>query len=129
MNFINLFGVILISLIASVTFRQYLPEYVVIINIISGVVITIFLISSATPLIDYIKELFYYSKISSEYMTILLKSLGICFVSQFAYDTCVDNGEKSLASKIEFAGKIGVFICALPLFKQITQIALKFIGY
>lgn len=129
MNFINLFGIILVSLIASTILRRYVPEYALIINIISGVIITIFLISTATPLIDYIKELFGHAKIPSEYMAVLLKSLGICFISQFAYDTCIDNGEKALASKVEFAGKIGVFLCALPLFRQITQTALKFVGY
>ena len=129
MNFINLFGIIFVSFITSVTLKEYVPEYAVIINVAAGVIIMFSIISMAMPLIDYIKELFCNAKISSEYMGILLKSLGICFVSQFAYDTCIDNGEKSLASKVELAGKIGIFLCALPLFKQITRIALKFVGY
>ena len=119
MNFINLFGVM---------FKRYIPEYAVVINIVSGAIITLFLLSMVAPFVDYIKDLFYYAKISSEYMAILLKSLGICFISQFAYDACIDNGQRLLASKIEFAGKIGIFLCALPLFKQITQTALKFVG-
>lgn len=129
MNFINLFGIILISLITSVTLKKYVSEYAIIINLISGIIITFSVISMAIPIIDYVKDLFSQAKISNEYMIILFKSLGICFISQFAYDACIDTGEKSLASKVEFSGKIGVLICALPLFKQITQTALNFIGY
>lgn len=128
MDFINLLGLALISLIISVTLKKHLPEYAVIINIVSGVLITYFLISKAVPIVEYIKNLFLQTKVSGEYIAILFKSLGICFISQFAYDACIDAGEKSLASKIELACKLGIFTCALPLFKQITQTALKFAG-
>ncbi len=128
MNFINLSGLILIALIISTTLKKYLPSYALIINIVSGMIIMFYIISMATEFFDYIKNLFSQAKISSEYMAVLLKSLGICFISQFAYDACIDAGEKSLALKVEFAGKLGIFTCALPLFKQITQTALKFVG-
>lgn len=128
MEFINLSGLVLISLILSVTLKKYLSEYAMIINIISGVIITCFIVSMATPLVDYIKNLFSQTKVPGEYMVILFKSLGICFVSQFLYDSCIDAGEKALASKIELACKLGIFTCSLPLFKQITQTALKFVG-
>ncbi len=129
MDFINLSGLVLISLILSVTLKKYLSEYTIIINIVTGTIIAYFIFSMATPLIEYIKSLFCQTKISSEYMIILFKSLGICFVSQFSYDACIDAGEKSLASKIELACKLGILTCALPLLKQITQTALKFVGY
>lgn len=128
MNFINLSGLILVALIISTALKKYLSSYALIINIISGIIIMFHIMSMATEFFDYIKNLFSQAKISSEYMAVLLKSLGMCFISQFAYDACIDAGEKSLALKVEFAGKIGILTCALPLFKQITQTALKFVG-
>ena len=81
-----------------------------------------------SPALGKIKNLITYAHIPHEYGAILLKSLGICFAVQFASDSCKDAGENSMASKIEFAGKIGILITALPLFETIIQTSLKFMG-
>ena len=42
---------------------------------------------------------------------ILFKTLGICFLAQFAADSCRDAGESALASKVELAGR-SPFLCS-----------------
>jgi stage III sporulation protein AD len=59
---------------------------------------------------------------------ILFKTLGLCFLAQFAADSCRDAGENALASKVELAGKLAIVILALPLFEKITSTALALIG-
>ena len=80
------------------------------------------------PAVNQIKNLLYNTKISHDYIIILFKSLGICFITQFASDSCSDAGEESLSSKVELAGKVAIIITALPLFEKVTNIALNLIG-
>ena len=43
------------------------------------------------------------------YLTILFKSLGICYIVQLASDYCKDCGENALASQVTLAGKLARF--------------------
>ena len=41
---------------------------------------------------------------------------------------CLDAGEKALASRVEFAGRIAVVLLALPLFEEIAEAVLSLVG-
>ena len=128
MSTLSIIGIILTVSVISIVLKRYNKEYAIILDVIVGVLTLTFVFDKFMPLISEIKHLIYLAKIPSEYGNILFKSLGICFVTQFASDSCRDSGETSLASKIEFVGKISVIITALPLFKIVTQTAISLIG-
>ena len=128
MNIVALVGIAIISTILSVMIKKYNPEYAIAISLISGVVIFASVLSRIVPAISQIKELISATGMSAQYGMILFKSLGICFLTQFAADSCKDAGEGALASKVELAGKISIVIIALPLFEKITQTAVSLIG-
>lgn len=128
MNIPALAGIVLTAAVISVSLKKHIPEYSVMVNIVTGAIVIIALLSEISPALHKINSLISYAKIPNQYASILLKSLGICFAVQFASDSCRDAGENSMASKIEFAGKIGILITALPLFETIIQTSLNFIG-
>lgn len=128
MDIITISAVILIAAVVSVTLKKYVPEYSMIVNISAGLIVAAVLLSNFSSILSQVKNLFSYAKIPSEYGAILFKSLGICFIAQFVSDSCKDANENALASKVEFAGKIGIVTVALPLFEKITQTALEFMG-
>ena len=68
------------------------------------------------------------SGISIDYIVILLKSIGICLVTEFAVNTCKDSGSQSLASNVSLAGKIMVTVTALPLYSDILKTVLSLAG-
>ena len=61
------------------------------------------------------------SGIKAEYMEIMLKSLGICYLTQFSSDICTDFGQTSLASKIELCGKLTLSALSIPLLISIVE--------
>ena len=128
MNICAIAGLTLSAAVAAVSLKKHLPEYSVIINIIAGIILSIAILTEISPVLNKINNIMSFAKIPGEYAMILFKSLGICFAVQFAADSCRDAGENSLASKVEFAGKIGILITALPLFETIIQTSLNFIG-
>ena len=62
------------------------------------------------------------SNIDSEYITILFKALGICYITQFSADICRDCNETAIASAAEILGKIQLIVLALPLFEQLIDV-------
>ena len=122
--------IIVISVVASfsVILKKYAKEYSLAVNIFIGFAVIAYLISNFVPVFNEIKNFMNLAKIPGKYSSVLFKSLGICFVTQFASDSCKDAGEISLASKVETVGKFAIVSIALPLFDEITGLALKFMG-
>lgn len=128
MNITSIVGIILIIAVLSLMIKRYLPEYSMLINIASGIIVLALILTQFLPIINQINQLLDSSKIPSEYRIILFKCIGICLIAQFASDACRDAGENSLASKVELAGKVSIVTIALPLFDKIIQTAIKLMG-
>lgn len=121
MNITAIFGFALIAAIICVVLNQYKPEYRIVIGLLAGAAILFVVFVYAEPIIEEIKELMKMVSSSDEMFTILFKALGICYLTQFASDSCRDAGENGLASKTELAGKILITITALPLFSELIR--------
>ncbi|MBQ4603913.1 MAG: hypothetical protein IJB16_04845 [Clostridia bacterium] len=63
------------------------------------------------------------SGIGRENVSILLRSLGIFVVTQFAADVCYDNSCSALAAAVELAGKIGALYLAMPMLETVARLA------
>lgn len=120
--------VAVVSAVLSLFLKKYNAEYSIIISIVCGIVLLLCILSKISPAISQIKDILDQTKMSSEYISILFKSLGICFLTQFASDCCKDAGESAIASKVELAGKVMIVIISLPLFTKVTEIAINLIG-
>lgn len=128
MNVIGIAGLALVSAVIAVMLRRYNQEYAVVVSITAGVIILVQILANIVPAIRQINSLLTAVQMPTEYGIILFKTLGICFLAQFAADSCRDAGESALASKVELAGKISIVILALPLFEKIASTALALIG-
>lgn len=128
MNIMALAAVAIVATIISVMIKKYNPEYSILISIVAGVFILYMIFSELTPAINKINGLISSSGIDSEHAKVLFKSLGVCFLVQFAADSCSDAGESALASKIELAGKVVILLMALPMFEQVIKIASGLLG-
>lgn len=128
MNIVGIAGIAICAAIIAVMLRRYNQEYAVIISVAAGVVILIEILVNIEPAVRQINTLLSSAGLTADYAVILFKTLGICFLAQFAADSCRDAGESALASKVELAGKIAIVVLALPLFEKIAKTATGLIG-
>ena len=128
MDILNVAGIAIMVAAFAVLLRQYRQEYAMMLSVAAGVIIFMLIITKAAPAFSEIQSLIERSGIKAEYGVILIKSLGICFIAQFAADACKDAGETAIASKVELAGKFAVLLIALPLFEQVAQLAVSLMG-
>ena len=69
-----------------------------------------------------IRSLFEQSGVASQYVRILLKGLGICYITNFARGVCCDSGEYTLAEQTLLAGKISLLVISLPMIDALIEI-------
>ena len=76
---------------------------------------------------DTVNNIIAVSDISTGYVAILLKVIGICLITEFAVNTCKDAGSQSLANNVSLAGKIMVTVTSLPLYADILNTVLSLV--
>ena len=103
----------ILAAILAVMLKKYNPEYSILISLGAGALLLWMILSKISPAISQIRELISAAGISGEYGVILLKTLGVCFLTQLSADSCRDAGEGALAAKVELAGKLFIVILAL----------------
>ena len=127
MNIAAIAGIGVVAAAIAILIKKQNPEYSMMISIGAGIILLILILSQVTPAVRQMSDLVSAAGMSTEYAGILFKSLGVCFLTQLACDSCRDVGETALASKIELAGKVAILIFALPLFQKVADMAISLI--
>lgn len=66
-------------------------------------------------LIDGIGKIQSYIKVNQSYIQILIKILGITYVSEFSASLCKDAGHAAIAGQIELVGKLSILAVSMPI--------------
>ena len=77
------------------------------------------------PFPEKIAELASIGEQNAEYVSILLKAVGIAILAQITAEICRDCGEGAAASGVELAAKLEISALCLPLIDTIISSALK----
>lgn len=124
----NLFAIIGLALIATalcILIKQYKPEYAMLVSLACGVVIFSMIIVSLIPAFEAMTRLIEKASLNQEYTKAIMKTLGVCYITQLAGDSCRDAGQTAIASKVELCGKVFIILISLPLFENLVEIALN----
>ncbi|MCT4565280.1 MAG: stage III sporulation protein AD [Maledivibacter sp.] len=111
--------------ILAVIVKQFKPEYGVHISIATGVVIFLLMISKLASILEVIHGLTNKLDMEVVYLKSIFKIIGIAYITEFGAQVCKDTGESSIASKIEFAGKIIIMALALPILLSVLNLIIK----
>ena len=122
MEIFKILGIGLITCIACLIVRQVKPDVASIIMIAGGVVILLMVVDYVAQIFDVFKVIIDKTSLSSNLFSIVLKIVGVGYLTEFAANICADTGSNSLADKILLAGKILILFMSLPIVTNIVEI-------
>jgi stage III sporulation protein AD len=125
MEIFQIVGLALIAAVLSVLIKGQRPDIAIQISIAAGIIIFLFMIVRISTVIVLLKDLANRVNIDIVYLGTVLKIIGIAYITTFGADVCRDAGEGSIASKIEFAGKILIMVLAVPILMAVLDTMLK----
>lgn len=114
-------GLALIVTVISAVLKQIRPEIALQLSILAGAAIFILIMSKIKVIVDLLQTLADQANISSYYLLIVLKIVGVAYLAEFGAQICRDAGEGALATKIEIAAKVGVIALSIPIIVAITE--------
>ncbi len=125
MEFIKIIGIGLIALIIIILLKQYKPEFVIYISLLTGVLILLLVMDELSGIINLLQTFANKVSINSTFLKLLIKITGIAFLSEFAVSICKDAGETAVASKIEIGTKIIIISMSIPIISSLLEIILS----
>lgn len=128
MNILSISLLAVIAVIIMVMLKPKNGEIAIMLGICASVIILLSVLSQVTQIMDTVNNIIAVSGISTSYIVILLKVIGICLITEFAVNTCKDAGSQSLAGNVSLAGKILITITALPLYSDILNTVIGLIN-
>ena len=114
-------GLALVVTVISVVLKQIRPEIALQLTILASASIFIIIMSKIKVIVELLQNLADQANISSYYLFIVLKIVGVAYLAEFGAQICRDAGEGALASKIELAAKVAVIALAIPIIVAITE--------
>jgi stage III sporulation protein AD len=98
------------------------PEIKILCSVIAACLVTVEFLDEWKSISSAMSAIFEQTEMDGQYLKIIFKSLGICYVTQLGCDCCRDCGENAVSSQLELVGKAAMLAASLPLFSAAADL-------
>lgn len=103
------------AVLVAMLFKNGKMEFGFLISITTCLIILFFGLGKLEVFISVINRIDNYLSINKEYISILMKVIGITYISEFSSALCKDAGYGAIGEQIEFAGKLTIMGISMPV--------------
>ena len=118
----KLIGIAVIGMIVVTLLRSAKPEFAVFATIATGVVMVITMLSALRDVIIAFDSIVEKSGIDDKVFSAVLKIIGIGYLTEYSSSLANDAGCPSIAQKLQFGGKIVIFLMSISIVKSLIDV-------
>ena len=108
--------------------KQARPEYAVYLSVVTGVFLLIMAAQRLEVVVESVRLIQNSISIQSSYIQVLLKIIGITYISEFAADICRDAGYSAVAGQIGIFAKLSILAVSIPIVTALLETIQSFLG-
>ncbi len=126
----ELLKVILLGIVVSIMavfLKSIKSEYSVLCVIVGSIILIVYIINALTDVFSFFGTVVEKTGVDKDLFGVLLKIIGVGYLVEFSAGICADTGNSSIASKVQIAGKILIFLLSLPIIKNLFEMVLGLI--
>ena len=117
----------LIGTVFAVLLKKENPQIAMLVAAATGILIFLLICAPLRNLISLLRETAERAGVGEGYFGVVLKIIGIAYLTQFGAQLCADAGESAIASKIELAGKILMMTAAAPVLTGLLEMVMSLV--
>ncbi|RKP57405.1 stage III sporulation protein AD [Cohnella endophytica] len=125
MSILQIVGIGFLATVLILVIREQKPMFAYLLSAFVGVAIFLAFVGKIDNVITVLEDLADRSGIPTVYLKTMLKIIGIAYIAEFGAQIVRDAGLESIASKIEFAGKMLILVMAVPIISVIVETVLN----
>ena len=118
----KLIGIAVIGVIVVTLLRSAKPEFAMFATIATGVVMVITMLSALRDVIIAFDSIVEKSGIDDKVFSAVLKIIGIGYLTEYSSSLANDAGCPSIAQKLQFGGKIVIFLMSISIVKSLIDV-------
>lgn len=109
-------------------FKESKPEYSLYLSVCICLLMIGYSITKLMTLFENFRQLQQYLPIDSQYMSTLLKIIGVACLGQFSAGICKDAGYSSMAGQIEIFCKLSIMVISMPILLALLETISSFLS-
>ncbi len=125
---IKVIGVAFVTALTALLLRGTKPELSFAVTVTGVIVILLFIVNYMKTTLVFLTEISGMTGLDNGLIKILLKIVGIGYLTEFSAGILNDFGSNAVADKVILAGKLTMLFLAIPVIKTLLQLMKGFLG-
>lgn len=121
MDIIKVVSFAFVALFIFILLKDKKSDIAALVILVAGAAIFLIMIGELNEVLIFINNIAKKANINTVYIGIVLKILAIAYITSFCSEICKDSGAATIASKVEFAGKIMILALAVPILMAVLD--------
>ena len=127
MEIMKIIGVAFVTALSSVLLKATKPEFSFAVTVTGIIVILLFMVDSLQSALTAFQTIAQTTGVSNGLLKILLKIVGVGYLTEFGAGILNDFGSSAVADKVVLGGKITIVILSLPILQGLLQLIQGFL--
>ena len=123
MELMRVLGVAVAGTLLAVTLARHNGGYGLLTGIATGVLLLVMLLGESEELEISLREMAGRGKLSSEYLSRVVRILGLACLTEAGSRICRDGGQGNIALKVELCGRVMILCAMLPAVREVLRSA------
>jgi stage III sporulation protein AD len=111
----------IIAIVLAIMFKKGKEEYSLYISLAACTIILLWGIGKLEVILDAIEQLQGYIQMNKAYVGILIKIIGITYITEISSSLCKDSGYQSIGEQIELVGKLTILAISMPIMLALLE--------
>lgn len=125
MDIFKIIGIGLIGGFLSISVKEYRREFSVLIGVATSIAVFMGIADMLSEVVSSFWRLAEKSGVDVKYFIVVIKVIGIAYITQFASEILRDGGENAAALKVELAGKVFILGLTLPILTSFLEVCVN----
>ncbi len=127
MEIFRIIGVAFVTAVAAIVLKSSKPELSFAVTVTGVIIILIFVADMLQNTVNIISSIAGMTGIENGLIKILLKIVGIGYLTEFSAGLLNDFGSNAVADKVTLAGKLTILILSLPVIESVLGLIRGFL--
>ena len=123
----KILGIAIVTAIAAILLRSSKPEFSFAVTVTGVIIILLFIVDSMKNVLAIFQFITATTGIESGLIKLLIKIVGVGYVTEFGSGVLTDFGSTAIADKVVLAGKLTIVVLSLPILQSLLQLVGKFL--
>lgn len=125
---IKIIGVAFVTAIASILLKSTKPELSFAVTVTGVIVILLFIVDALQDTLTVFTTLAQMTGVQNGLLKILLKIVGVGYITEFGAGILADFGSNAVADKVVLGGKITIVLLSLPVLESLLTLIQGFLS-